>query len=70
MNVLKKDRDGKYSYHGMAHDQCQIIFDNMSSIGVYQVYRPDGLYAKVVGTFSTEQAVEAYCAAKGWEIRR
>ncbi len=67
--MLVRDRDGGQSYHGMAHDQASITFNNMSSIGVYEVCRPDGLYAKVVGTFRVEAAAKAFCEESGWEIQ-
>ncbi len=67
--MLVKDRDGKQSYHGMAHDQVSIQFNNMSSVGTYEVYRPDGLYAKVVGTFRVKGTAEAFCKENGWEVR-
>ncbi len=68
--MLTQDRDGRWSHHGIAYDQCEIVFNGLSSIGVYQVYRPDGLFAKVVGTFAVEETAKAYCAAEGWEVRR
>ena len=65
--MLIKDRDGKYSYHGLAHDQASVCVNRQSSTTVFQVYRPDGLYAKIVGTFRVLQSAENFCRDQGWE---
>jgi protein associated with RNAse G/E len=70
MEKLVKNAEGKWTYHGMTSNQCNIYVDRSSHFTLWQVQRPDGVYAKNVGgSFATEQAALDYVAANGWEVR-
>jgi hypothetical protein len=67
--MLVKRKDGTFGHTDLCGNDARITFDPTFSYGSWDVYRPDGLYAKKVGTFATREAAETFIAIHGWNAR-
>jgi hypothetical protein len=61
-------RDKTWGHTILVGNDAQISFDGLSSQGGYDVYRPDGMYAKKVGSFATLWGAEQFVKANGWDL--
>lgn len=58
-------------HHHIKTGQAHVVQNDLKSgRPAYQVYRPDGIWAKLVREFPTLELAEKHCRENGWEIIR
>ena len=62
-----KRRDGTYGHTAIIDNDARLLFDPTFAYGSWDVYRPDGMYAKKVMTFATRDAALDYIKSNGWD---
>ena len=68
--MLKKLKSGTYAHHSIEPDEAHICVDRNAPKASFDVYRPDGLYAKRVTGFHSFELAEQYCTDHGWTAVR
>lgn len=58
-------------HHHIKANQAHVVQNDLKSgRPAYQVYRPDGIWAKLVMEFSTDAQAVAFAKERGWEVIR
>ncbi len=63
-----KRRDGTYGHTSIVGNDAHLLYDATFSYGSWDVYRPDGMFAKRIMTFQTREAAVEYIQSNGWDI--
>ena len=64
--MLNKLKSGTYAHHTIEADEAHICVDRNGPRASFDIYRPDGLYAKRVKGFHSYDLAEQYCIDQGW----
>ena len=68
--TMKQRRDGTWGHTQIVGNDARLLFDPTFAYGSWNVYRPDGMYAKKVMTFATEQAAVEFIQNNKWDLVR